>query len=90
MLGTSQARGERRLTRTGGIWILLTPFINQPSAHLDQIYALSGTLVIGDELLQLLSEVYVIVYVLLHIYILCVEASACIEQSVGVCLLCVL
>ena len=39
---------EGRLTRTRGIWILLTPFINQASAHLDQIYALSGTLVIGD------------------------------------------
>ncbi len=72
--------GERRLTRTGGIWILLTPFINQPSAHLDQIYALSGALVIGDGPLQPFLEVCVVVYVLVHtvykyiyIYSLCVS-----------------
>lgn len=67
MLGLFQARGERRLTRTRGIWILRTPFINQPSAHLDQIYALSGTLVIGDGPSQLFLELCAIVYVLVYI-----------------------
>lgn len=67
MLGLFQARGERRLTRTRGIWILRTPFINQPSAHLDQIYALSGTLVIGDGPLQLFLESCTIVYALVYI-----------------------
>lgn len=49
MQETSQAKGERRLTRTWRIWILCAPLINQPTAHLDQSYALSGTYVIGDE-----------------------------------------
>lgn len=57
MLGISQARREMQLTRTRRIWIFVNPFINQPLAHLDQIYALSGILVVRHGLLQLLLEV---------------------------------
>lgn len=78
MLGLFQARGERRLTRTRGIWILRTPFINQPSAHLDQIYALSGTLVIGDGPSQLFLESCAIVNVLVYIqFFVCMRRVKC-------------
>lgn len=72
-------RGEEQLTRRGGIWILFTPFINQLSAHLDQIYTLSGTFVIGDGGLQF-GRCVAVNY---SIYSLCFLVYVCmIEEAV--------